>query len=384
MPRARSRIFRRPRSPFWQAVWTDHQGRVHRQSTGCRDHAAAAAWLAARELERSRAGLGLPVARPVPLLLATAEYVAEREPIWSSGWRSSVKGFLSGQVLPHFGEERLVHQVTRADVERFRAAAIGRLGRGGKPVSNATTNRMMAALAAFGEWCLVEGRGYHTSNPWAGHPPLPEDQVPIPELEEDQVQRLLAALEQPAEPLLPHGRRRYRVPWARVFEFARETGLRRGELGRLARDDIRGAVLYVVSTARRGRTKSRKLRPLPLSSRARAILDELPRRPDGLVFGPLPDPRRALATAAKAAGLERAWLHLARHLFASRLAERGAGRHELRDAGGWSSTRMVDRYTHARMERLAELVEGVPAEPAGDETGRTRGANAKPGVQDFS
>ncbi len=369
MPRARSRIFRRPRSPFWQAVWTDAQGLVHRQSTGCRDHAAATAWLAARELERSRAGLGLPVARPITLLQATAEYITEREPIWSPGWKASVDGFIANRVLPHFGEERLVHQVTRADVERFRAGEVGRPGRGGKPVSSATTNRLMAAMAAFGEWCLVEGRGYHTANPWAGHEPLPEDQLPVPELEEDQVQCLLAALEQPEGKLPPHGRRRYRVPWRAVFEFARETGLRKGELGRLRRDDIRGAVLYVVSTARRGRTKSGKMRPLPLSTRARSILKQLPKREDGLVFGKLPDPRRALATAAKAAGLERAWLHLARHLFASRLAERGAGRHELRDAGGWSSTRMVDRYTHARMERLAALVEG----PEGEAEGRTGG-----------
>jgi hypothetical protein len=36
----------------------------------------------------------------------------------------------------------------------------------------------------------------------------------------------------------------------------------------------------------------------------------------------------------------------------------GAGRHELRDAGGWSSGRMADRYTHARMERLRELIGG--------------------------
>jgi integrase len=374
MPRSRSRLYRRPESPFWWAVWTDHQKRVHRQSTGCRDHAAAAAWLAARELERSRADLGFAIARPTSLLQATAEYLTERRPLWSNGWYTAVEGFVANRVLPQFGEGRSVSSITRADVERFRAGEVGRPGRGGKPTSSATTNRLMAALAAFGEWCQVEGRAYHTANPWAGHEPLPEDQLPVPELEEEQIQRLLSALEQPEGPLPPHGRRRYRVPWRAVFEFARETGLRRGELGRLRREDIRGPVLYVVSTARRGRTKSGKMRPLPLSTRARAILDELPKRTDGLVFGPLPDPRRARATAGQGAGRERAWLHLARHLFASRLAERGAGRHELRDAGGWSSTRMVDRYTHARMERLAALVEGPPGH-----TGGTPGPDAKTG-----
>jgi integrase len=369
MPRTRSRIFRRPASPFWQAVWTDAQGLVHRQSTGCRDHAAAAAWLAARELERSRAALGIPTARPIQLALATAEYVAEREPSWSKGWAETVDGFFAHRVLPHFGNERVVSTVTRADVERFRSTEIGRPRlRGGAPVSDATVNRMMAALAAFGEWCLVEGRAYHVSNPWAGHAPLAEDETPVPALEEEQIARVLAALEQPTK-LETHGRRRYRYPWRAIVELMRETGLRKSELARARADDCRGETLFVVSTRKRGRTKGRRMRPVPLSPRALELLEALPAREDGLLVGPIGDPRSAFRTAARAAGLERLWLHLWRHLFASRLAERGAGRHELRDAGGWSSGRMADRYTHARMERLRDLVRGPEAESEG-RTGR--------------
>jgi integrase len=358
MPRTRSRIFKRPNSPFWQAVWTDHQGHVHRQSTGCRDHGAAAAWLASRELERVKEGAGIPVARPATLLVATAEYISEREPEWSSGWHVTVDGFVANRVLPHFGEGRLVSTITRADVARFRSGEIGRPRlRGGKPVSDATVNRLMAALAAFGEWCLVEGRHYHTTNPWAKHDALAEDELPIPEVEEALVQRILAALDQPDD-LPQHGRRRYRYPWRAIVEFARETGLRKGELARLRREDVRGDTLYVVSSRARGRTKSRRLRPLPLSSRAQALVAGLPKREDGFLFGPIGDPRAAFQTAARAVGLDRIWMHLWRHLFASRIAERGAGRHELTAAGGWSSSRMADRYTHARMDRLRALVEG--------------------------
>lgn len=370
MPRARSRLFRDPRSPYWQASWTDANGVPHRKSTRCRDHGAASAWLATRELERVSAQAGVPVAQAVILDAATAEYVAEREPTWSKGWRDAVEAWFRDRVVPHFGAERTVATVTRADVERFRAGEIGRPKRSGGTISHATVNRMMAALAAFGEWCLVEGRQYHMTNPWAGHAPLPEDELPVPDLEEEQVQRVLAALDQPTK-LEQHGRRRYRYPWRAIVELARETGLRKGELARLRREDRRGATLYVVSSRARGHTKARKMRPIPLSSRARAILDALPERKDGFVFGPIGDPRAAFRTAARAAGLTRVWLHLWRHLFASRLAERGAGRHELRDAGGWSSSKMADRYTHARMDRLRELVEG-PAE-------RTRDGNEKTG-----
>jgi integrase len=368
MPRSRSRLYRVPRSPFWQACWTDHQGRVHRQSTGCRDHGAAAAWLASRELERVKGEAGIPVARPVSLIVATAEYLDEREPVWSEGWHQAVDAFVALRVIPHFGEGRSVASLTRADVERFRVGQIGTIVRGGKVVSPATINRMMAALAAFGEWCIIEGRQYHVTNPWAGHEPLPEDDIPVPSLEEDQIEKILAALDQPDD-LPQHGRRRYKVPWRLVVEFARETGLRKGELGRLSRADVdrKTRTAFVVSSRKRGRTKSRKMRPVPLSSRALAILDALPARTDGLVFGTLPDPRSAFRTAAKAAGLERVWLHLFRHLFASRLAERGAGRADLRDAGGWSSSRMADRYTHTRMERLRDLIEG----PTGADSGRS-------------
>ena len=51
----------------------------------------------------------------------------------------------------------------------------------------------------------------------------------------EQVQRVLAALEPPAT-LESHGRRRYRYPWRAIVEFSRETGLRKGELGRLLKE----------------------------------------------------------------------------------------------------------------------------------------------------
>lgn len=394
--RGRSRLYRRSDSPFiWAEFSPPGGGDPIRQSTGCRDDEAALTWLAAQERKRALAEAGVPVARPEQLLRATAEYVTQRSTEWSAGWRITVEGFIANRVIPYFGGDRLVSSLTRADVEAFRASEVGRPARltrcckapwsraakgwacsscqrpapeDAPTISDATVNRLLAALAAFGEWCLVEGRGYHTSNPWARHEPLPEDQVPVPVLEGEQLERVLVALEGPVGPLPQHGARPFRFPWRQLVEFARETGLRKGELGRLRWDEIRREerVAFLSSTKKRGRTKSRKMRPVVLSTRAVDILDRLPRRLDGgPVFGKIPDARRAFRRAAAAAGLERVWLHLFRHLFASRLAERGAGRHELTEAGGWSSGRMADRYTHARMERLRALVDGAPpAAPA--------------------
>lgn len=287
------------------------------------------------------------MARAVPLLQASAEYLAEKgPPVWSPGWFCTVEGFFRSQVIPYFGGDRAVHSIGPTDVAGFRGAQIRRLTwRGGRKLSPSSVNRTMWALAAFGRWCLE--RGYHLSNPWK-IPPLPEPSGPVPEVSEEAISRVILAL--PSR-------------WRPVVELARETGLRKAELGRLRWDDIdlAGRRLEVVSSHARGLTKSRKPRTVPLSRRAVAVLEALPRRLDGLVFGPVGDPRRAFRKAARAAGLPRVWLHLFRHAAASALARRGASNADLLAFGGWSSSRMVDRYTHTTHKRLLELVDGGPA-----------------------
>jgi integrase len=365
MPRAHSRLFRRPRSPYWYAVWTDHAGAVHRQSTGCRDHAAAAAWLATRELERVKEGAGIPVARPVSLLQATGEYLAEREPEWSPKWWGTVEGFVGRRVVPHFGEGRIVATIQRDDVARFRGSEIGRPGRGGQPIKGATVNRLMWALAAFGGWC-VEHR-YHTSNPWARHDALPEDQLPPPAVDGETLTKIVAAVE--ADPQV-------RFPWRALFALAAETGLRKGELGRLAWQDVdrdeRRA--WVVSSHARGHNKGRRLRSIALSGAAMRILDApWVRRADGLVFGSVPDPRRAFARAATAAGLDRVWLHLMRHTAATAVGRAGASLSDLMGFGGWASIRMAQRYSHTDHRRQREIVDRAFPGPTRDPPDNTGG-----------
>lgn len=252
------------------------------------------------------------------------------------------------QVVPHFGEGRTVASIRGEDVARFRVSQIGRpslRGKGGKPISPSTVNRLMWALAAFGGWCVA--RHYHTANPWRAVS-LPETQLPVPGVEVEQLATVLAAV---------------RPRWRALVAFAVETGLRRSELSRLRWEDIDTGAreAWVVSSHARGLNKGRRLRASPLSREALAILEALPRRPDGYVFGKVGDPRRSFRTAAKAAGLERVWLHLFRHVGASRFAGRpGAGMHDLKAFGGWTSTRMAERYSHTTTKRLLDLLDGPP------------------------
>ena len=361
MPLPKNRLYRRKNSPYWNAEWTDHLGYDHRESTRCRDKKSATTWLAAKEVQRVHALAGAPVATEKSLINASSEYiVAHRAPVWSKGWNATVESYFALRVIPHFGEDRTMSTITRAEVEAFRVAQLNVPTFRGKRktlVSGATINRMMDAIAAFGNWCLVDGRNYHTVNPWAGHDKFAVDEKPIPETDDALITKILAAL---------HSEQN-RFNWPLLFEFVLETGLRKSELGRLAVQDCfrSQGLVYVVSSCRRGKTKSGKMRSYPLSPRAVEILDALPKRADGLVFGKIPDPRRAFKRAAKAVGLERVWLHLFRHLFAERLSERGASTAELQAAGGWRDPRMVEKYTHARMERLRMLAgQQEKAQPA--------------------
>ncbi|WP_369735502.1 tyrosine-type recombinase/integrase [Anaeromyxobacter sp. K] len=77
----------------------------------------------------------------------------------------------------------------------------------------------------------------------------------------------------------------------------------------------------------------------------------LTEREGGLVFGPIPDARRAFAAAAKAAGVERVWLHLMRHVGATATGRAGASLADLMAFGGWASPRMANRYSHSDHRR---------------------------------
>jgi integrase len=168
-----------------------------------------------------------------------------------------------------------------------------------------------------------------------------DDSVPVVPPTEDEYRRLLAACEQFREvaPLLPE-----------VVEFAAETGLRRAEVFHLtwgsvdlARDAVRIEMQAKgrLVNGRAWRPKHNKWREVPLSGRARAILEgrlaagSLP--PDEPVFpnrGGCPYVRMAGAgkdagsgwfpAAVEAAGLRgKVTFHGLRHLFAVRLLTRG-------------------------------------------------------------
>jgi len=191
---------------------------------------------------------------------------------------------------------------------------------------------------------LADGRS--RKNPFTKHKPLEEPEVVVADPTEGQVATFLRAL----------GPR-----WIAVSLVAADTGLRKGELGRLERRhlDLASGKATVTKTKNRKKTRTVYLTP-----RAIAALENLSPRPDGLVFGHVGEQRYAFRKAAKAAGLDKVRFH-DRHFFATRLLQNGADIREVMAAGGWTTLRMVQRYTHAGENPLRQATARLAAAQAG-------------------
>lgn len=134
-----------------------------------------------------------------------------------------------------------------------------------------------------------------------------------------------------------------------VVLLALETAMRRGELLALRWEyvDLKRRVLHLPET------KNGTSRNVPLSTRAVAVLEGLPRNISGQVFGTSETAiTEGFQRAAKRAGIADFRFHDLRHEATSRLAEK-LQMHELGKVTGHKSPRMLMRYYHPRAEDLA-------------------------------
>ena len=131
--------------------------------------------------------------------------------------------------------------------------------------------------------------------------------------------------------------------------LAIETAMRQGELLKIQWNDVdmKRSQIHLADT------KNGTARDVPLSKRAKATLEALPRSIEGKVFGTTQSAVvQAWARACKRAGIEGLTFHDLRHEATSRLAEKLA-LHELMKVTGHKDTKMLARYYHPRAEDLA-------------------------------
>ena len=208
----------------------------------------------------------------------------------------------------------------------------------------------------------------------------------------------MESLENPADlvnnPKLPQGRDRRLVddeeerllaacgearnPWLRpLVVVAVETAMRSGEMVETWKQDPSGALdadgkhLQVkVSTgllwenvdlkkrtAHLPKTKNGDARTVPLSTRAVAALEALPRNLDGRVFGVTYEGiHQSYVRACRRAGITGLTFHDLRHEATSRLFEKGLNPMQVAAITGHKTLQMLKRYTHLRAEDLAKML----------------------------
>ncbi len=158
-------------------------------------------------------------------------------------------------------------------------------------------------------------------------------------LVEDEETRLLEAAKAYG------GEIQHLIPWAI------ETALRRGEIADMRWKHVnrKARVLLLPET------KNGTPRRVPLSTRALAVLDRLPRRIDGKVWNMKPDSiSQAFERICSTAGIEGLTFHDLRHEATSRLFEKGLNPMEVAAITGHKTLQMLKRYTHLRAEDLVE------------------------------
>lgn len=133
-----------------------------------------------------------------------------------------------------------------------------------------------------------------------------------------------------------------RQPRGAAWIFMVATGMRRGEMAKARRSDVRDGMILVESLPT-GRTKSAKWRAIPLNAHARRALAWLG---DDLLVPVVADTLGDWFTEdAEAAGLPGS-LHWLRHTFCTILAQQGVSLHEIKRLAGHSSITVTEKYAH--------------------------------------
>ena len=173
-----------------------------------------------------------------------------------------------------------------------------------------------------------------------------------------------------ARPKIPRGRERRLLEgeeekllkaaspaFGAVIRWALATAMRRGEIANLRWEHVdrpRRSVLLP-------ETKNGETRSVPLSPAALAVLESIPRRLDGSVFGLSPNAiELAWRRTVTRAGITGLRFHDLRHEAISRLFEEtDLDVMEIRAISGHKTLQMLARYTHLRTHRLADRLAGM-------------------------
>lgn len=279
---------------------------------------------------------------PVPTLAKFAERWM-RDYVAVNNKRSEQRAkhyHLRAHILPALGAQRL-DMIRTVDIEQLKARCQAR-GLTAKTINN-TLAVLRKCLNTAIDWELIES--------------LPRIKFlralvpPVRYFEPEEFSRLIA--------VTPEGF------WRAFVVLHLQTGLRVGELIALEWSDVNltTAMLTVCRSWVYGDLtgpKSFKIRYVPLSSDAVAVLKQTPREGQRVFAIPFRDPYRYLARRLRTfydqAGLPRSGTHALRHTFATELTRLGAHQLVVKTLLGHSSLKMTERYAHVAPGTLRDSI----------------------------
>jgi len=175
----------------------------------------------------------------------------------------------------------------------------------------------------------------------------PARQIRLPALEKARERRLVGDEEDRLIEACQQSENEWLMP---LVLLAIETAMRRGELLSLRWENVWLDQSFIHLPM----TKNGEARDVPLSTKAKAIFQEIEEQIDGVVFPIHFEALKGLwKRAIRRAGIDDLHFHDLRHEAASRFFEKGLNVMEVAAITGHKDLRMLQRYTHLRAEDLA-------------------------------
>ncbi len=248
-----------------------------------------------------------------------------------------------GVIKRHPVAQKMMDEVTTVDIAAYRDDRLSQVNpRTGRPISGDTVRLELALLSALYNLAKVE---------WGTCRANPVEAVRKPKASPGRDRRLTSSEE----------RRLSRYFQARnpelytIFHLALETGMRQGEILTLRWEhiDLQHGVAHLPVT------KNGSVRDVPLSGRARQLLQQLPVQLSGAVFHYKSSGfKSAWRAALQHLKIENLHFHDLRHEAISRLFELGTlNVMEVAAISGHKSLNMLKRYTHLRAYQLVSKLD---------------------------
>ena len=344
-----------PGSGKWWARWAGEDGKMRKHA--CTSYSAAVAFVEKmRTLVRDGNGDQAPLAKKHQWTVAQmCDHYQKKRAVGGEVRGLYADAWNAAYWTSKFGTIPL-DKLTPDDLEEWRAHRLQV-----DKVKPATVNIALGYLKAYYQLAI---RDKHCkNNPVRQIKELRTNNARIQYLREAQE----VALEKGGLAHNPDWHGMKREHWL-VVAFAFLTGLRREEQFTLSWANVNLEAGFIHLP----KTKSGKQRMVPISSRVRAILDELkqatPTSP--WVFSAPRQPSKRLAPgnftsrgpwkeALKATGITDFHWHDLRHTFGSRLALKGVGMLEIMKLMGHSSLRQTERYAHLSPDHLRDAINRI-------------------------